>query len=282
MKNKVAMFYWSGEKLSFLRYLTFLSFRKYHPDWKIIMYTSKKNLFDKNLWEHESIYQDFFFYHKEDYRSKLLDLNIEIRDWNPDFIDIQQLSESHKADICRWQMLSENGGIFFDTDILFIKNINSFYDSLSEINLCIPFFRETFPIGVIYSSPNNVLIAKTLRKALKNFKINSYGSAGAGAFLKCLIGSETITNKDPLKTISKRYPNMKLSIMKKEIFYPYDYRKLKKLYNKTNSTIPDECLGIHWYGGNKRSQKFNSYLTSENISKEINTLGFYCKKVYLG
>lgn len=35
---KIASFFWGGGPLSWLRYMTFWSFRKLHPDWEMRLY----------------------------------------------------------------------------------------------------------------------------------------------------------------------------------------------------------------------------------------------------
>ena len=77
MINKTMTFFWSGEKLSWLRYMTLYSFRKLNPDWVMELHLSKPihNL-DKK-WSTREV-QDNFSSISKDSIDKIYDLDINI------------------------------------------------------------------------------------------------------------------------------------------------------------------------------------------------------------
>ena len=74
MINKTMTFFWSGEKLSWLRYMTLYSFRKLNPDWVMELHLSKPihNL-DKK-WSTREV-QDNFSSISKDSIDKIYDLD---------------------------------------------------------------------------------------------------------------------------------------------------------------------------------------------------------------
>ena len=125
MIPKIIYFYWSGNTLPYLRYLTILSFLKYHDN---------SSEFNKN-WispEHE---KKIICTDENNYIDKLMNLsNVEYVNFNRDkfFDDIYRITNKyikkntscvHISDILRTYLIYMNGGIWADMDILFTSSI---------------------------------------------------------------------------------------------------------------------------------------------------------------
>ena len=118
MIPKILTLYWGG-RLSFLRYLTVASFKKYHPDWRIILYYPRyySNTTSWTTGEQSGSYigEDFFF--KLNSIAETIPIDME------DLGFKNSLPEVHKSDIVRLWALSEHGGLYSDMDILFFRSI---------------------------------------------------------------------------------------------------------------------------------------------------------------
>jgi len=152
MIPKIIYFYWSGNTLPYLRYLTILSFLKYHPEWKIKFLHDNSSEFNKN-WispEHE---KKIICTDENNYIDKLMNLsNVEYVNFNRDkfFDDIYRITNKyikkntscvHISDILRTYLIYMNGGIWADMDILFTSSIDEYLKKKYEnINININSF----------------------------------------------------------------------------------------------------------------------------------------------
>jgi hypothetical protein len=58
-----------------------------------------------------------------------------------------KLKPNFKSDIIRWNILNENGGIWLDTDIIIIKNLNDLFENINDKNLAILDIEYNYKIG---------------------------------------------------------------------------------------------------------------------------------------
>jgi hypothetical protein len=114
---KIAYFFWGTEEFPWVRYLTLETFRKHHPDWKMILH--RKPILDNyNNIEEQSI----------NCWDKIKNLDIDIQ-----IIDIEEeLGVTFPvpyitifADIYRYIVLSKTGGFYVDMDNLFWKSLEN-------------------------------------------------------------------------------------------------------------------------------------------------------------
>ena len=99
---KLAHFYWGSDKMSFLRYMTIKSFKKYNPSWSVCLYVPKE-LSNGATWSDQSHRCDFSDYSSEkDYFEEVKKLPIKIVE--VDFAKIfgdKAMSEVHRSDYIR-------------------------------------------------------------------------------------------------------------------------------------------------------------------------------------
>ena len=116
MIPKTLYLYWGGS-LSWLRFLTVYSFKKYNPDWEIKVYYPV-NYSDSITWntnEQSDAYDGENWFHKLSEYAELIPFDCEIIGMSND------LPEVHKSGLFRAWILSTHGGMYCDFDILFFK-----------------------------------------------------------------------------------------------------------------------------------------------------------------
>jgi len=152
MIPKKIYFYWNGNKLPYLRYLTILSFLKYHPGWELKFLHENSSEFNRN-WispEHE---KKIICSDENNYIDRLMNLsNVEYINFNRDkfYEDVYSITNKyikkniscvHISDILRTYLIYMNGGIWADMDIIFTSSIDEYLKKKYEnINLNINSF----------------------------------------------------------------------------------------------------------------------------------------------
>ena len=99
--------FWSGGEISYLRYLTFLSLRKFHPNATIELHISDKFAKDGYKWGCEK--QDFEAPEFDQVMSveSLEDIGIEVKE-----IDLfSKYPPNYQSEFFRWWWIKENGVI---------------------------------------------------------------------------------------------------------------------------------------------------------------------------
>ena len=98
--------FWSGARLSYLRYLTFVTLRHFHPNSEISLYVSTEYNKDIHSWGVEK--QDFEENSGKDYIPELEKLGVQVVPikaiGDPSYCPILQ------ADLFRWIWMRDNGG----------------------------------------------------------------------------------------------------------------------------------------------------------------------------
>ncbi len=281
---KRMMFFWSDSKLSWLRYLTIYSFRKYNPDWEIVVYYHEGKRQTTKPWNCD-IEQDFINYSDMAcYKVKLAELGVKMEKWDiseinkPKFI---KLASPFKCDLCEWSSLASKGGFYSDFDILYYRSMDKLYDEIVKSRATTIFCSHPqMAIGLMGSIAPNSFYSEVLRNALKFFNKDNYQSAGVVALYETLAPgiikgdvASNIENTDFIKQFNKRFPSLKLYNIPRYIVYPI-WSDLNELflenidvYNK----FPDS-IGLHWYGGNPTVQILNNILKRSNYRHIKNTI----------
>ena len=244
--------FWSGSKLSYLRYLTFVSLRHFHPDSTIDLYVSSKCVKDGYKWANEK--QDFEIDIGEDYTERLKDLGVVIHEIN----DFAQYQPNFQSDFFRWWYLKEFGGFYLDTDQIILKSFNGL--PLYK-NLIYSAYGPYFPVGVIGASKISVVV-KRVNKVIKNhYNPNDYNSLGPWMF------------RDVMKSMDiKEGYNAP-----KHIFYPINFsHDVNKIYSG-KFEVPDGSRSLHWFGGHPLSQKFNKAYSEEMLKTSNDTISRWCR-----
>ena len=259
--------------------MTLYSLRKYNPKIDITLY-----LYDSNVnkeWE-DDVKQDFQEYNGKDYLKEVEKLNIKIKDWK--YQAIENATPSHKSNIFKWEMLSKNNCIYFDMDILFLKDISKLIDLITQ-NTTLLCFENYLMIGVLGSNGKNSFFNSVYKNCNKVFNKNRYQTLGVENIYKLLYGGYAfydngsvdwnyILKSTMVEDIEKLF-NTNVVNIPKTWFYKYDNNNIHKIYYNSDVDLTD-MIGIHWYGGHVVSQKYNLIFTEEYIEKSDL---FICKTI---
>ena len=260
--------FWSGSKLSYLRYMTFATLRHFHPTAPIQLYVSKTCSNEIPKWNCER--QDFQSYNGKCYMENLKELNVEIieQDWFSDFLP------NFQSDLFRWWWM-QNGGWYLDTDQIVLKPLSEellnkdFVYSMYMAKSC----GVYAPVGVLGSSINNNVVKHVLKYIMDYYNKDDYNSIGPFML------------RDIMKNYSKMvdYNNSGENVFNAPsyYFYPIAESFLVDVLYKSNVNISDSSYCLHWYGGSPVSQQFNNSFTEEFMMSSNDTISSILKNIFL-
>ena len=233
--------WWSGSKLSYLRYLTFKSLRHFHPKSKIELFVGSESKKDGHKWwggekqEFENP-EDI----GKDYIEELEGLGVEVHrvDW------FSQYHPNFQSDLFRWWYLKSYGGFYLDTDQIILK---SFEKLPLDYNLIYSGYKADScgyytPVGVIGATSDSKVVDYVFNNLTSYIDVNSYNSAGPFMFREVMC---------------KMKWDEKIFNAPSVCFYPIDdsYKVVDVYSGKFK--VPTESFALHWYGGSPKSQEFN-------------------------
>lgn len=284
MVEKRVFFFWGNPIMSWMRYMTLLSFRKLNPDWEVVLYVAKQEIKEKTWSDYNK--QDFFNYTGANYFPEVEKLGITIKDWSLEF-DLQ-IGPSQLSNFFKWKILSEKSGLYCDMDILFTKPIDNLYQSMKDYDLVIACEHRYFSIGFLGSSGGNQFYKNVYNNTFKSFDPNLYQSCGVYSIYSHLeklqkVPSEIDFQKERLwETLEKYYPDMRKYRLPMITVYPWLFNQMDLVFSELYVKLPSDCIGIHWYAGDTISQAFNKLMTHENREEWSNTFNFFAGKVLEG
>lgn len=279
MKEKIIYFYWGNQRMSFLRYMTIKSFNHFNPKWSIRLVINRNSTI--NTWT-SSEEQDNVRYNGYDYRPKLNEIP------NLRFIDIQSIfpqnsttmSNVHIKDQLNWLLLSTMSCAVADMDIIFCNSIESGngIDWDAHVNICnFDWYRNYMPVSFMLSNiadnGKNVFFEDVYKNSILNYSPQIYESCGSNC-----IGYKNIYE------IESKYKELKINKMDHMTVFPF--------VNPDPSCVSDcnwdgdyshlftsNTIGVHWYGGQPKSQLHNNIITLENVELYDNTIVNIIKKI---
>lgn len=254
-------FYWGAEKLSFLRAMSMLSFKKLNPDWRVVLVKSER---EGRGFRNDADYggKDYF---------PLLKNVLQIESLEEEYpeVAILDVSEVHKNDILKWCILSTRGGIASDTDILFFRPID--YESIKDTDIGLVSFEGNpkggyIPVSFVLGQPNE-------------FFKNLYGRAKeeVGDGYEC-VGTDLIEKLyGDFKNIERKFGGLRVRRLPSHIVFPFsetdtiwvDYFPL--MFERTVG-LPVDSIGVHWYAGTPFSRAYNFAINDENHGTFDNTI----------
>ena len=255
-------FFWGGNPMPYLNFLSILSFRKLNPDWKINLYTSPNRDSTRPSWQTG---EQSIEYTGRDYFSDAAEIADQVHK-----IDFpRELNHDvHKADFMRIYLMAMKGGVWSDFDILYLESMNSLSSFIDDrlASIIMPFtgtaddhFQQEnvwptgvhhLSLGIILAKPNTAFFSQANQIIPHAFNKNSYQCLGIWLLHKVL----------PLLN-SSGWRNMPM-----KCFYPFYYIELEKLFAE-NHPLPENTLGIHWYGGAEISMRHKNII-DENYAKQ--------------
>lgn len=277
INNKIPkrmFFYWGGTKLSWMRYMSIYSFIKFNPDWEIILYVSEPISHEISKRKREKD-QDYINYNGDDYLCRLTDSTIKIQKAEfPESIEHKLKSSSpiHRSDLFRYYVLYNKGGFYCDTDVIFFRSMDNFYNKIISNNydtIIHEYHTKEYgwmsTIGFLGSVANNQFFKDLFDLGLNYYNENSYQSIGSMLIYR-LFNENKLHNGEKLEgKYYLNYPNLKVYNIPTSLIYQFDYTQINNCFkNSYNSTHFDaEAIGYHWYGGHPTSQQYNNILNDK-------------------
>ena len=274
----VMNFYWAGDNLSWMRFMTLCSFRFYHPSWKIVVHRSDSD--GSKQWA-SSETQDSQTYHGPNYSKRIKRLNVEVREWKP---PKENLAPVHASDLLQWEILSTEGGFYADMDVLFVKPLP--YDHIKKHDAVFCLSEGFMAIGFFGASPNNPLFKQVNSTALEGYRGNRYQSTGAEAIYKTTDvwpnwAKYNFPGEQAAARLATSFPTLSLHTLPDFAVYPFNYKSTSSVFAESHN-LPPECFALHWFGGNNLSQEWNSRLTEKNFREFPSTFTRYAALCYGG
>jgi hypothetical protein len=272
---KIAFTYWAGP-MSKLHYLSIRSAVILNPDWEIILYQPKIEYSGEKTW---STPEHSIKYSGKDYRQYLSKID-RLKIINIDFQEIgfrNDVPEIFKSGYMTHYHLSKQGGVWFDTDVLFVRPLNELdltgkivKGNLESIDVAVSYnSRGYFSMGVIMGKPNNEFYSLVLETLLKRYDPKIYMSSTNYLYphlFKDINGIHTV------------FPTLQYANLEMDIFYPYQWNHMNILFqsNKGMERITNKVIGIHWYNGSLitetflNKQDYDSDILINQIIKKFN------------
>lgn len=263
---KVAFTYWAGP-MTKLHYLVLQSVLKFNSDWKILFYQPVHEYKGEKTWQ---TIEHSIKYAGVDYRTRLSELKgLEII--NIDFEKIgfrNDVPEVYKSNFLTYYRLSNEGGVWFDTDVLFIKPLNELdlsekiiYGDFETLEVAISYepVQGYFSTGILMGAPNTEFFKTLLKQLYKSFDPKVYMSATN------LLYPQLFKNIQGIRTV---FPKLYYANLGMDIFYPYRWNEMETLFesNKGLERITSKVIGIHWFNGSPVTEKF---LNEGNYTKDV-------------
>ena len=270
---KILNLIWDSSKLTFLNYLTILSFKKYHKDWKIhIYYTSAQSNSGEANWKtpeqklklNDDV-EDYWDRLKEDRSLNLICVDEFIRSLNLSHLNIVQ-----QSDILRIYILYTYGGVYSDFDIIYIRNIEPYFIPHQHSNILFfgiePNGYIYFPVGFFITMPRQESYKKILQ--LQLLESNNPGATGDYQYFGAAMLKRLRTHPNSILGSFKLLPA--------KCYLPIFWFEIdKKLYNGnlTNLGVDEESFGIHWFNGSSSAKSYiNNFRLSNPVICTMDTL----------
>lgn len=267
MIPKILHLYWGrNNPLSFLRYMTVVSFAQLNPDWQIKVHYPK-DVHAEITWsspEHQVNMSNV-----DDYFDMLIEVprcEICLTDMDD---PIAGLAEVMRSDLVRWKLLAEQGGWWSDFDILFVKpmanlKLDDFISVVGSYQKQIRSEVKHWSIGFLGSDAGDFakdFFEKVLRNAQAACDPKKYQSCGQFAYT-------------PVQ--EKWFGHKCLFVLPSTIVYPIQWWDLCNLYSgRVRRRVAQDTIGIHWFGGSRYSQEAERVINKNTVYKHHGMLANY-------
>lgn len=259
--------------MSWARYMTLKSFRVLHPDWTIAIHESPQACVNPP-WSH-----DYSAYIGTDYSAAAREVASIRRQWMPPPCNGAHLDPVQASDLFQWDMMSSEGGLYFDMDILFTRPLDDIYERLlKDASTVVCFSQHRVSIGFVASEPCNPFFAAVLNAAMRRHDSTIYQSCGAEAMLDVIDPARSLNSQHlrrlHMREHAKAAAGDGLCYLPDEFIYPIRFDRTKYIWNQDSSASvlsQADCYGLHWFGGDTLSQQWNNTLNDSNFREHNNT-----------
>lgn len=269
---KVAHFFWSGAKLPYLRYFTLLSFKKLNLDWKIHLHTEELPWANTNVADWSGREQKVVYRGASDYFDEALNLADKVIFHNFKETNVAGKHSAIKSDWLRWKLLSEEGGLWSDLDILYnhsIDNLEENVEKNTNISSTINFDRF-HSIGFLLSSPGDIYYKKLYNSAqtTTRFSYQTIGSPLAKIIYESVKPTNTINlNNQCVYSLISNDIEQNLTKPLQEVAVA-TYSWTIKTGNGQDLLDNKKVIGLHWFGGRAEVESLYSMFETNSIRKD--------------
>ena len=230
---KTLWFYWGQEHLSYLRYLTLVSARRFQRD--IILVTREHPVKPQVEWSEQ---QDFQLEPTgKNWMPEVdrLDIDtIRLETLAPKIADLQA-PDPQTSDLLAWWILGSYGGTVADMDIMFIRELPEIIQSVQITRFAAHPKVDYMPVSFMQGHPCNAW-REAFARALKRYSPNIYESCGAGCFTRKV--SPWLSDRVVYPRAGKEYS---WSRWHSWLFCDDHWPE-----------IPEATVGLHWYAGHNQ------------------------------
>jgi len=270
MLKKTMHFYWGNRTMSFLRYMSIHSFAKLNPKWETVLVRRREPVANNYFkWDEKP---DFLHFHGKDCTKMLDGLDITIKYLEDDYPDIVEtdLPDLHISDLLQWRILSEDGGVCSDTDVLYFRPID--YGQVKNVDVGLVSFSGNpkpmyVPTSFVLGRPNR-FFSIMFNHARQNADYMEWESCGSIA-IKSAFGD--------MGGVHAAFPELNVVRLPSHIVFPFAetermFVEYANMMFYQNVEMPRDSIGIHWYGSGAISQHFNNKITRNNYKEFNNTI----------
>lgn len=240
--------YWDGSPLSYLNYLTIVSFNRLHKGWKINIYMPSKRTTVKTWtgFENKVPYSG---------RCYLLEAkkipNVTVHSISLDAIGFDNnASEVIKSDYFRYYILSSQGGLWSDFDILYTDNVERLLNYTEDAIIFQSSASKYFPVALFLAKPNNKFFKYILSVAKSYYNPLQYQCLGVLMFNSLFNNTTLLTDRN--KVGSVRVCNHKM-------YLPFEWNQVTEIFKKNRPEIRG-IIGVHWFNGTAEAKQYMAEL----------------------
>jgi hypothetical protein len=269
--KKVYLYWDRPTPMSWLQTMTIDTFIKHNPDWSVNVYVPKQAYTGKPTYIPDYTGKDFFG--RVENNSLVNIIEVDLKDY---CIDIG-LHNILRSDILRYRLLYDNGGVWSDFDVVWLKPISYLSTIVGHNN-----FNATMCV---------------FEKGTKHHNISILVSSQGHPFYKVII-DKCCCIQDSCKVVPDHqeygtkmwndlFPDMDkllesysdMAKLEYYTFFPYSIFDMDRLYNKIDlSVITDKVMCVHWFNGHTLSKKYvneNNFNKKCSMSELIKLIGGY-------
>lgn len=275
MRNipRIAHFYWGGTVMPYLRYMCLYSFKKYNPNWRIILYTPT-DLTSTQSW---GTFENKEELNTEDYSHRLKDIGVEVCPFSMSTLGYSDdLPEVTKSDLLRLYVLYTHGGLWSDNDILYFRPMNhTFKNTHHTAYFC---YRRGGPTQA--DTPENGPLYHSIGFLM--------GAVGNPYFKRLFVNAKSRLNPGNYQSVGSPYYAQMINIKEANIHnidiqVVYPSRSPQVMFSLPASTftgmISPNTIGWHWYGGHPECGKGQNLVTENNYRQFDTIISYLLRRI---
>ncbi len=277
------VFFWAGQTMAWMRFLTLRSFRLLNPDWQVELYH-----WDAPVDRHRA---------ETDYLGHVPGIGIDVRPWSPSF-DHAGLEPAQLSDLFQWDWLAGNDGWYADNDIIWTEPAVGIAPDDAEVAYSANQFLQIGLLGVEGAGREYFFdIFQTARSCLGTMQNGRYELFGKEAQWEAMfkwvhhegfqshpVGRPFLADFDqrrdradamiPLyrRLVKMRYPGLEFFSLPQSVVYPIAWNDHQRLWQQYFPIADSRNRGIHWFGGGPESREAERRIGPDNIGQEQGTV----------